>query len=589
MKTKPPLMPFEDRYRKGHPFKTLYHLYDNLHRDLVFAILFFIIKHSPVWITPIVIAQVINIVTYPARHPLKDLWFYGALLLVLIVQNIPTHMTHVYFLRKAVRTMETELRSALLRRMQQLSIAFHDDFRVGSLQSKVLRDVESVQILSDQIIGMILPALLGIIFAACVTLGKQPLVMLLYLVTVPLTVVLIWTFRSRVKTRNREFRGELEQMTARVSEMIEMIPLTRAHGVENSEIEKMDQQLHRVQDRGFRLDIVNSLFGATGWVIFQGFQVLCLLVTAFMAYKGRISVGEVVLYQGFFAMIVNAVMMILAIYPQLTRGFESIQSIGEILECPDLEQNEGKKNVLCVSGKFTFENVSFSYAGAGAAAVADFSLSVAPGERIALVGPSGAGKSTILNLIVGFRRPTAGRILLDGEDMQGLDLRQYRHFLAIVPQNTILSSATIRENITYGLSDVPESKLQEAIVMANAADFIRDLPQGLNTAIGEHGGKLSGGQRQRIAIARALIRDPRVILFDEATSSLDIASEMLIGQAMERLAQGRTTFIVAHRLTTIKSAGRIVVMNAGRITEIGAHDELMARRGEFFRLKSLQG
>ena len=317
-------------------------------------------------------------------------------------------------------------------------------------------------------------------------------------------------------------------------------------------------------------------------------MLVCIMFTSILAFRKQMSVGDVVLYQSFFAMIVGAVNLILNSYPELSRGFESIRSIGEILESPDSEQNEGKREVSSVTGAFQFEGVSYTYEKGKQPALKDVSLQIQEGESIAFVGESGSGKSTLMNLVIGFRRPTAGRIILDGADMQELDLRQYRRFLAVVPQTTLLFSGSVRENIVYGLRNIDDRRIWEILGISNAADFVSDLPEGLETPLGERGARLSGGQRQRIAIARALIRDPRVIVLDEATSALDVVSESLIQAAIQRLVRGRTTFIVAHRLSTIRNADRIVVMKQGRCVESGTHEQLMNAKGEFFRFKALQ-
>ncbi|MGE4490297.1 MAG: ABC transporter ATP-binding protein, partial [Kiritimatiellales bacterium] len=218
----------------------------------------------------------------------------------------------------------------------------------------------------------------------------------------------------------------------------------------------------------------------------------------------------------------------------------------------------------------------------------DFLLDVTPGECIALVGSSGAGKSTVMQLLIGFRRPQAGRILFDGKDMEECDMRTVRRFISVVPQETVLFSGSIRENIVYGLGDINEEHLNEILSAAHLFDVIAALPKGLETRIGEDGALLSGGQRQRIAIARALVRDPRILVLDEATSALDVVSEKKVQEAIDHAVQNRTTFIVAHRLSTIRRADRIVVMQDGRIAEIGSYDELMERRGLFFEMQQLQ-
>jgi ATP-binding cassette subfamily B protein len=377
-------------------------------------------------------------------------------------------------------------------------------------------------------------------------------------------------------------------MSGHVAETVEMIPVTRAHGLEEVEISKVEAALENLKGKGRRLDLTEALFGASSWVIFNAFQMFCLAFTCLLAYKGQIQIGAVVMYQGFFATILMSVNQILNVYPQFAKGFESLYSVTELLASTRTEEYEGTRVPEQVRGAFRFENVKFHYHDAGLHVLNGFELEVRPGECIALVGESGAGKSTVLNMLVGFYRPTSGRILMDGVPYDELNMRAFRQKLAVVPQSTILFSGTIRDNITYGLSDVSEEKLQHVIEIANLHDVIAAMPDGLDTTIGEHGTKLSGGQRQRIAIARAMIRDPRIILLDEATSALDNVSEFMVQKAMKELIRGRTTFIVAHRLSTIRDADRIVVVNKGMVKEVGTFEELMARKGDFYRLKQMQ-
>jgi ATP-binding cassette subfamily B protein len=215
-------------------------------------------------------------------------------------------------------------------------------------------------------------------------------------------------------------------------------------------------------------------------------------------------------------------------------------------------------------------------------------LNIAAGETVAFVGESGAGKSTLVNLAIGFRQPTAGCVKLDGRDLRELDLRTYRRQIGVVPQTTLLFNGTLRENVTYGLEKISDDTLWKIMADANLAEFVRLLPQGLDTPLGESGAQLSGGQRQRLAIARALVRNPRLVILDEATSALDTESERLVQEALVRLTQGRTTLIVAHRFSTIRHAHRIIVLQRGHIVEQGTQEELMSRQGQFYRLAQLQ-
>lgn len=574
--------------RKDRPLHTLMLLYKGLRVNLLVSLLFYILKHSPTWVIPIVTADMINHLSGPKTESLSWLWIDLAVVAVVIIQNVPSAVTHVSFMSRSSRQVEAGLRGTLIRKLQHLSMSYHSDLRSGKLQSKVLRDVEAIETLSKQIMYAFVPAITNVIIAVSITASKSLTVTSFFVLVIPFGVLLISFFRKRIRSRNREFRRHIEHMSGQVAETVEMIPVTRAHGLDEVEIEKVDTTLWELKGKGYRLDITEALFGASSWVVFTLFQVLCLGFTCMMAYNGQIKVGDVVMYQGFFSTILASVNGILNVYPQFARGFESIYSISEVLTSTQIEEYQGTKEIASFQGAFEFEHVQFSYKDTDKHVLSDFTLTVKPGECIAFVGESGAGKSTVLNMAVGFYRPTSGRIVIDGVPMDELNMRAYRQRMAVVPQSTVLFSGTIRNNITFGLTDVPEEKLQEVIRMANLQDVVAQMPEGLDTLIGEHGGKLSGGQRQRIAIARAMIRDPQIILLDEATSALDNISEFIVQKAMRELIRGRTTFIVAHRLSTIRDADRIVVMKNGRVAEVGTFEELMERRGEFYQLKQLQ-
>jgi ATP-binding cassette subfamily B protein len=590
----------DSAYRNKTPLGTLWSLFRNYRPRMILVVIAFAIKQSPVWALPIVTGNIITAITrldsarhggpvYPSAGLIRFIVINAVIMFVLIAQNIPMHTLYARLLSSVVRQVQLVLRSALVVRLQQLSMSFHDNMLSGRLQSKVLRDVEAVQQLSSLLIDTILSGVLILVAAFVVTLARSPITLLFFLITVPAAVALTRLFGGVMRQRNEAFRVELEKMSGEVSEMIDMIPVARAHAVEQSEVNRVNRRLLRIRHVGQELDTTSNLFGSSGWATFQFFQMVCLVFNVWQCYRGWITVGDVVMYQGFFSMVVGSVQAMVATIPQLAIGVESIRSIGEVLESPDIERNDGKLTVSAVRGEIEFQAVSYQYPATSRPAVENFSLSVRGGETVAVIGQSGSGKSTLMNLIIGFRRPTAGRILVDGVDMEAINLQTLRRFLAVVPQQVVLFSGTVRENIAYGLEHVGEEQLQSVLEMANCAEFIRELPKGIDTPLGNRGGKLSGGQRQRIAIARAMLRDPHIIILDEATSALDAASEHLVQQAIARLIKGRTTFIVAHRLSTIRDAHRVVVMDHGHLAEVGAYAELLARPDSAFaRLHALQ-
>ena len=576
------------RKHKGHPLRILFALYKGNYHKFVLAVLFFLIKHCPVWVLPIVTANIINAVTSHSETTIHGIFFQSILMVGLIALNIPANYMYTRYKSLATRYAETGLRKALICKLQQLSISYHKETQSGRLQSKIIRDVEAVETLSTQMFLSILNIALNIGIALFVTISKSMVVFFFFLVTAPIAAITMVTFRSVMKKRDSEFRKEMEETSARVMEMVELIPVTRAHALESEEVQKMSGQLFAVAEKGYKLDVIQSLFGSVGWAIFQVFQVICLAFTGILALRAAILPGDITLYQSYFTTIVAQVSSLVSLVPTIAKGVESVNSIGEVLLEDDIEQNEGKEQLTEVNGDFDFKHIKFRYNNTDKNVLDDFNMSVKKGETIAFVGESGAGKSTILNLVIGFNLANEGQVLIDGHDMKKIDLRSFRKHLAVVPQMSILFSGTIRDNITYGMDNVSDEMLDEVVKAANLSDLIESLPDGLDTVVGEHGGKLSGGQRQRISIARALIRDPKVIVLDEATSALDSISEKMIQQALNNLTRGRTTFIVAHRLSTIRDADKIAVIADGHCVEYGTFDELMAMKGEFYQMKCIQ-
>lgn len=579
---------FLKSFEKRRPVKVLLSLYKGNYGKLILSAICFVIKHSPYLAIPIITSNIVNIATTPSEHSIDELWINIIVIAALLACNIPFHYLHVMLYSKAIRNVEAGVRCSLVKKLQELSIAYHKEMKSGRIQSKIMRDVEAVEMLSSQLFVGGLGIIANISVAIIVVLIKSRMVFVFFLLSIPVAVITVATFRGKMKKRNTEFRQEMEETSARVMEMVELIPITRAHALENEEVRKMDYQLSRVAKRGYKLDVVQSIFGGVSWTVFQVFQMMCLAFTGYLAYKGKITVGEVVLYQTYFSTIVNQVSNLVNMVPVMSKGFESVNSIGEVLLAHDIEENDGKASINDVKGEFEFKDVTFRYKDSNKPVLNHLNLKINAGETLALVGESGAGKTTILNMIMGFNKVDGGKIYLDGRDLNEIDMRSVRKHLAVVPQNTILFSGTIRENITYGLSDISDERLYEVIKAVNLEDLVNGLPEGLDTVLGEHGDTLSGGQRQRISIARALIRDPKIIVLDEATSALDSISEKHIQSAINNLAKGRTMIVVAHRLSTIRDADRIAVISDGKCSEIGTYGELLERQGEFYRLNSIQ-
>jgi len=573
---------------KGHPLKILVAIYKGNYSKFFLAVVFFFIKHSPVLVLPIITANIINDITTNAPNLMRNIITNSIIMVILIILNVPMNYLYTKYKSQATRYAERGLRKALVRKLQQLSISYHKETQSGRLQSKIMRDVEAVEALSTQMFLGILNIALNVGAALIITISRSMMVFMFFLFTTPVAAITLVSFRSIMKKRNSEFRREMEETSARVMEMVELIPVTRAHALEEEEVQKMSGQLFTVAEKGYKLDLIQSLFGSVGWAVFQVFQIGCLAFTGYLAFNRKILPGDITLYQSYFATIVNQVSALVTLIPTIAKGVESVNSIGEVLLEEDVEKNEGKQELSDVKGRFEFKDVIFRYNKSKTNVLDDFNLIIEQGETIALVGESGAGKSTILNLVIGFNEATTGQVLVDGNDMKDIDLRTYRKHIAVVPQTSILFSGSIRDNITYGMNDIDDATVQNVIDASNLRELINSLPKGLDTMVGEHGGKLSGGQRQRIAIARALIRDPKVIVLDEATSALDSISEKLIQEALENLTKGRTTFIVAHRLSTIRDADKIAVIDAGKCIEYGTFDELMELKGEFYKMKVIQ-
>ncbi|MDT9684231.1 ABC transporter ATP-binding protein [Streptomyces sp. TRM76323] len=583
-----PETPLDHRYRGEHPLRTLLYLFGPARARLAGAVAVFFGKHAPVWLLPPVTANVIDVVV--EHRPLAELWWNCAVMFAVLALNPPLHLLYVHWMHGSIRRVGRDLRSALVHRMQQLSIGYHSRTNSSVLHTKVVRDVETLETGLQQTADNGLTAVATLAGGLGVITVITPAFLPVFLVLVPVSVLLVGMLRARLGERNASYRRSVERMSSSVSDMTTLIPITRAHGLERTALGRVGRDLDTVLHEGSRLDLLNARFGSLSWVVFNALGTGCLVGTALVAYHGWLDVtpGEIVMLSAYFSTLTGSVTALLTLAPVVGKAVESVRSVGEVLQDPDLEHNDGKVRVTAVEGAFRFEDVSLTYDGESRPALSGIRLDVPVGRTVAIVGGSGAGKSTLLNLVLGFHRPTGGRLLLDGRDMSELDLRDYRRFVSVVPQESVLFEGSVRDNVTYGLPDVDEETVRRALADANAAEFVDGLPEGLDTVVGERGTRLSGGQRQRLAIARALVRDPRVLVLDEATSALDSRSEALVQEALARLVAGRTVFVVAHRLSTVRNADRIVVMDRGRVQETGTHAELLARGGAYARLQATQ-
>nr|WP_256335944.1 ABC transporter ATP-binding protein [Microbacterium sp. cf332] len=548
----------------------------------------FAVKEIPLWFLPVITAAIIDIVAGGGDVSAVVGWFLVAA--ALLLQNYPNHILYTRSFMTVVRDTGADLRNALAARLQSLSIGYHSRVSSSIVQTKVVRDVENVELMLQQVTHPLLSATMVMIGALAMTAIAVPQFLPVYALAVPIAIGIRYGMRNRSRERNAVFRREVEVFSARVGEMASLIPVTRAHGLEETAVTRVTHGAEGVRRAGLHLDMLNGHVASISWVAMQLLGVGCLVLAAVFSLTGvlPISPGEVVLLSTYFTLLTQGLTQLLMLIPVGARGLESVRSIAEVLQEPDLEQNEGKRRVDRVVGDIRLEHASHRYAGAADDALNEIDLHIPAGRTYAFVGSSGSGKSTLLNLVLGFVRATDGRLTIDGADVQELDLRTVRRSVSVVPQESVLFEGTIRENVAYGLPDVTDERIEQALRDANAWQFVREQPDGWDTVVGERGARLSGGQRQRLAIARALVRDPRILLLDEATSALDPESEELVKEALGRLMAGRTTLVVAHRLSTIRQADRIVVLERGRIVEQGSHDDLLAASGRYAHLHATQ-
>jgi subfamily B ATP-binding cassette protein MsbA len=494
----------------------------------------------------------------------------------------------VYLTSSIGHKIVMRLRNEIYEHLQQLSVGFFEGKRTGHLMSRVTNDVSMVQSLfSNVLVELVvepITIILGVIYGFTLN-WKLTLIFLFILPFVTLPI-------SRIGRMMRKIGKDIQQKTAETSAILQenltSIRIVKAFAMEDYEAKRFRKQtkanyaasMKGVRLHGF-LGPMIELLSVTGLGVFiwyGGYAVMTGQMTAKAFFTFVMVIGY----------ISNPVKKLSKVYNQIQHALAASDRIFELLEeKPDVKEPENPIVLENIKGEVQFDNVKFHY-GNGPIVLDGVSLHAMPGEIVALVGPSGSGKTTMVSLIPRFYDPTSGRVLIDGVDLKELGTKTLRQQLGMVPQETILFRGTIEENIAYGRIGASHEDIIAAAKAANVHEFVSQLPDGYQTIVGERGATLSGGQRQRVAIARAILRNPKILILDEATSALDTASEALVQEALERLMQNRTTFVIAHRLSTIQRADRIVVLDRGKIAEVGTHQQLLAKGGIYTDLYNKQ-
>ena len=492
-----------------------------------------------------------------------------------------------YVNTKLDQSMVLDLRSDMFRHAQRLSMAYHDTRKTGKLMYQINNQAGAVGAITVAI-PPVLQSLLTLGGMFFIVFKIESTLALVSLAVVPFIYWSAGYYAKKIEPRVYNVRKLEGDSLSIVHEAMSMLRVIIAFGREGHEYKRFRAQGEEAVNARVGLTVRQTVFSLVVTMITAIGSALVLGFGAHYVIKGGMTPGELLVVMGYIASMYKPLEQISHTVSTLQQQFIGLQGAMKLLDtAPDIHEKPDAHPITRAEGRVTFEGVSFHYPGREGTLL-DVSLEVAPGQRIAVVGPTGAGKSTMLSLLPRFYDPKRGRILMDGHDLRELQLESLRAQISVVLQEPLLFSSTIRENIRYGRLDAREEDVVAAAQSANAHDFISALPKGYDTELGERGALLSGGERQRISVARAFLKDAPILILDEPTSSIDSKTEAVILDALQRLIEGRTTFMVAHRLSTVRDADLILVVNHGRIEEQGTHDELLERGGLYAELHSAQ-
>jgi ABC-type multidrug transport system fused ATPase/permease subunit len=510
-----------------------------------------------------------------------------AVILATLVQGV-TSFALTQLLSKAAQRLIAELRRTVQAHVGRLPVAYYDANKSGALVSRIMTDVEGVRNLLGTGLVEFLGGLLTAVLALGILLRISPL-----LTGLALAFVLAFglVLRKSFRTIRPIFRarGKINaEVTGRLTESLGGVRVVKGYHAEVREEAVFARGVLRLLENVLQSLTVISVMGLSASVFMGIVGAVVMFVGVQQIFAGTLTLGDFVTFTAFLAFLIAPVFQVVSIGTQLSEALAGLERTREVLrERPEDADPKRTVNLPTLRGDVVFDRVRFAY-DAGKEVLEEVSFRAAPGTVTALVGPSGAGKSTIIGLVAAFHTPTAGAVRVDGVDLSTVQLGSFRTRLVVVLQETFLFDGTIRENVAFACPDATEAQILEACRIARVDEFAEQFDQQYDTVVGERGVKLSGGQRQRVSIARAILADPRILILDEATSSLDSESEALIQVGLGYLMQGRTTFVIAHRLSTIRRADQILVVEAGRIVECGTHESLLAARGRYFDLYTRQ-